>query len=394
MLSGASVPCASQRVDEALPQLRSAPASPSQKPRRSPDPHPSPPSPHASTIPSAPLQGPQAPSQNPPRNPLLHTKTPPDSVPPNPVPPTPCSCAAPQPQGRSSRPLLSWPPTWGSLRGGLHFLAEEATLPGPASGGAPRLAGAPRLQYLGCSRSTAAAEVRRGAPPRPPPPEHPSLPPLCRKGEGAFRQRPREPPPPGPLDKYELRETKRRLLQGLPGARACAHLSALRWDPFCASCRPLRGARPPTAPLWLQWPPTQTPLRSRPRKRRRPPPRRAPPPPELPAVRISLHRWGGCGPHCCLRAEARVALGKAPSARWAPQQDWHWARRYGLPSVVRVDLSRAAPAPPTAALRPGAPGPLPLPKQALPFAPFSPPKRLRLVVSHGSIDLDINSDGP
>ncbi|XP_012589009.1 PREDICTED: histone-lysine N-methyltransferase SUV420H2 [Condylura cristata] len=109
---------------------------------------------------------------------------------------------------------------------------------------------------------------------------------------------------------------------------------------------------------------------------------------------VSLHRWGGCGPHCCLRAEALVALGRAPRTRWAPQQDWHWARRYGLPYVVRVDLSRVAPAPPAAGLAPGAPGPLPLPKQALAFAPFSPPKRLRLVVSHGSIDLDVNSDGP
>lgn len=42
----------------------------------------------------------------------------------------------------------------------------------------------------------------------------------------------------------------------------------------------------------------------------------------------------------------------------------------------------------------GTPGPTPFPKQALAFAPFSPPKRLRLVVSHGSIDLDVNGEGP
>lgn len=91
-----------------------------------------------------------------------------------------------------------------------------------------------------------------------------------------------------------------------------------------------------------------------------------------------------------------MALGPAPRAHWAPQQDWHWARRYGLPYVVRVDLSRVA-RPPPAAPAPapaGTPGPTPIPKQALAFAPFSPPKRLRLVVSHGSIDLDVNGDGP
>lgn len=98
-----------------------------------------------------------------------------------------------------------------------------------------------------------------------------------------------------------------------------------------------------------------------------------------------------------------MALGAAPRTRWTPQQDWHWARRYGLPYVLRVDLShvdlsRVVPAPPATATPSPAParppGPLPTPKQALAFAPFSPPKRLRLVVSHGSIDLDVNSDGP
>uniref|UniRef100_A0A2R9CLR8 [histone H4]-N-methyl-L-lysine20 N-methyltransferase KMT5B n=1 Tax=Pan paniscus TaxID=9597 RepID=A0A2R9CLR8_PANPA len=150
-----------------------------------------------------------------------------------------------------------------------------------------------------------------------------------RKGEGAFRTRPREPTlPPRPLDKYQLRETKRRLQQGLDsgsrqgllGPRACVHPSPLRRDPFC---------------------------------------------------------------------EALVALGQPPHARWAPQQDWHWARRYGLPYVVRVDLRRLAPAPPATPAPAGTPGPILIPKQALAFAPFSPPKRLRLVVSHGSIDLDV-----
>ncbi|XP_010850917.1 PREDICTED: histone-lysine N-methyltransferase SUV420H2, partial [Bison bison bison] len=222
-----------------------------------------------------------------------------------------------------------------------------------------------------------------------------------RRGEGAFRLRPREPLPPRPLDKYELRETKRRLQQGLDGPRSCAHPPPPRRDPFCAACQPLRpppcSARLDASPLWLHWLP-QPQLRVRPRRRRRLrlQPRQALPPPVLPAARVSLHQWGGCGPHCRLRAEARVALVQAPRACWAPQQDWHWARRYGLPSVVRVDLSRVVPAlPATANPAPsGTPGPVPVPKQALAFTPFSPPKRLRLVVSHGSIDLDVNSDGP
>ncbi|XP_004061516.3 histone-lysine N-methyltransferase KMT5C isoform X2 [Gorilla gorilla gorilla] len=225
-----------------------------------------------------------------------------------------------------------------------------------------------------------------------------------RKGEGAFRTRPREPAlPPRPLDKYQLRETKRRLQQGLDsgsrqgllGPRACVHPSPLRRDPFCAACQPLRlpacSARPDTSPLWLQWLP-QPQLRVRPRKRRRPRPRRAPVLSTHHAARVSLHRWGGCGPHCHLRGEALVALGQPPHARWAPQQDWHWARRYGLPYVVRVDLRRLAPAPPATPAPAGTPGPILIPKQALAFAPFSPPKRLRLVVSHGSIDLDVGGE--
>ncbi|XP_062946282.1 histone-lysine N-methyltransferase KMT5C isoform X2 [Cynocephalus volans] len=226
-----------------------------------------------------------------------------------------------------------------------------------------------------------------------------------RKGEGAFRLQPREPvQQPRPLDKYEFRETKRRLQQSqvgsqqsLLGPQACAHPSPLQQDPFCAACQPLRllpcSARPDALPLWLQWLPQSQP-RVRPRKRRRPRPRRAPVPPALHAARVSLHQWGGCGPHCHLRAEALVALGPPVRTRWAPQQDWHWARRYGLPYVVRVDLSRLAPAPPAAPDPPGTLGPDPIPKQALAFAPFSPPKRLRLVVSHGSIDLDVNGDEP
>lgn len=79
----------------------------------------------------------------------------------------------------------------------------------------------------------------------------PLLPPAHRRGEGAFRLRPREPAPPRLLDKYELRETKRRLQQGLEGGgrlgpRACAHLSPLLRDPFCGelgagtlSCQPV-----------------------------------------------------------------------------------------------------------------------------------------------------------
>ncbi|XP_037674687.1 histone-lysine N-methyltransferase KMT5C isoform X2 [Choloepus didactylus] len=226
-----------------------------------------------------------------------------------------------------------------------------------------------------------------------------------RRGEGAFRLRPRETLPPRSLDKYELRETKRRLQrgqdgagwQGLLGLRACAHPSPLHRDLFCAACQPFclppSGAHPTASPLWLQWLP-RPPARLRPRRRRRPRPRRTLGPLMLCAARVPLHPWGGCGPRCHLRAEAVVALGTPPRACWAPQQDWHWARRYGLPAVVRVDLSRVAPAPPACPVPPGTPGPALGPKQALAFTPFSPPKRLRLVVSHGSIDLDVNGDEP
>ncbi|KAL0609988.1 Histone-lysine N-methyltransferase KMT5C [Plecturocebus cupreus] len=226
-----------------------------------------------------------------------------------------------------------------------------------------------------------------------------------RKGEGAFRTRPRGPAlPPRPLDKYQLRETKRRLQQGLdssswrglPGPRACAHLSSLRQDPFCAACQPLRlppcSARPDTSPLWLQWL-RQLQPRVRPRKRRRPRPRRAPVLSTPYNARVSLHQWGGCGPHCRLGGEALVALGQPPRTHWGPQHDWHWARRYGLPYVVRVDLHRLAPTPPATSAPAGTLGPpILIPKQALAFAPFSPPKRLRLVVSHGSIDLDVDGE--
>ncbi|XP_042539163.1 histone-lysine N-methyltransferase KMT5C [Dipodomys spectabilis] len=229
-----------------------------------------------------------------------------------------------------------------------------------------------------------------------------------RRGEGAFRLRPQDPRlPPQPPDKYELRETKQRLQQGQDGGQqsqlspqACAHLSLLRRDPFCAACQPL--CLPPgrshldSLPLWLQWLP-QAQSRTRPRKRRRPRPHTAPESPILRNARISLHRWGGCGPHCLLQAEAIVALGLPPRSCWASQEDWRWARHYGLPCVVRVSLHRLASAPPAAP--PSATGtldpdtiPVPIPKQALAFAPFAPHKRLRLVVSHGSIDLDINSD--
>ncbi|XP_076425834.1 histone-lysine N-methyltransferase KMT5C isoform X2 [Peromyscus maniculatus bairdii] len=239
-----------------------------------------------------------------------------------------------------------------------------------------------------------------------------------RKGEGAFRLRPREPElRPQPPDKYALRETKRRLQRGLDssqqsllGLRACSHLSAprhrrrrRRGDPLCAACRPpcLLPASPhlDSLPLWLQWMPQPQPrVRLRKRRRRRPGTRPASRPPALHAVSVSLHRWGGCGPHCQLRAEATVALHVLPESRWTLRQDWYWARRYGLPSVVRVDLSRLAPALPAAPAPAGSPAPVAtpdlVPKQALAFAPFCPPKRLRLVVSHGSIDLDINSGEP
>lgn len=92
----------------------------------------------------------------------------------------------------------------------------------------------------------------------------PSPPTPTRKGEGAFRLRPREPLPPRPLDKYELRETKRRLQQGPDrsrrqgplGPRACAHLSPLHRDPFCGEppqAHPLV-CWPPALPLPALWP--------------------------------------------------------------------------------------------------------------------------------------------
>lgn len=223
-----------------------------------------------------------------------------------------------------------------------------------------------------------------------------------RKGEGAFRLQPREPElPTQSPDKYELRETKRRLQQepSGPGPWACSHRPAQCQDLCCAACQPLHSPQRDTSPLWLQWlPQLQHQVRPRKRRRPRPQPRRTPILPTLPAVCIPVHRWGGCGPHCRLRAEAMVALGQPTLARWAPQQDWHWARRYGLPSVVRVDLSRLAPAVPAAPVAaatttaPETPAPSPIPKQALAFARFSPPKRLRLVVSHGAINLDIHRD--
>lgn len=235
-----------------------------------------------------------------------------------------------------------------------------------------------------------------------------------RKGEGAFRLQPREPElRPKPLDKYELRETKRRLQQSLVSSQqglmsrwACSHLSPLRPDPFCAACQPscLLPASPHMdyLPLWLQRAPQPQPI-VHPRKRRRHRLHRRPRiqaslPPVLRTACIPLHQWGGCGPHCQLRAEAMVTLHLLPKTRWTPQQDWYWARRYGLPSVGRVELTRLAPALPAAPAPAGNPGPVPtpdfIPKQALAFAPFCPPKRLRLVVSHGSIDLDINSGEP
>ncbi|XP_049643005.1 histone-lysine N-methyltransferase KMT5C [Suncus etruscus] len=216
-----------------------------------------------------------------------------------------------------------------------------------------------------------------------------------RKGEGAFRLQPREPPQTRPPDKYELRETKRRLQQDPRAPRTCAHqsLQSGRQD-SCLACQSLRtppcSSCPDASPLWLQWLP-QPQLRTRPRKRRRPQSRRASVAlPVLPEAQVSLHPWAGCGPHCRLQAEARVMLHRMS----APQHDWHWARRYGLPYVLRVNLSRATVPLPPAPTPARAPVPMPVPKQALAFAPFSPPKRLRLVVSHGSIDLDVHGEGP
>lgn len=57
--------------------------------------------------------------------------------------------------------------------------------------------------------------------------------------------------PPRPLDKYQLRETKRRLQgldsggrQGLLGPRVCLHPSPLRRDPFCGEHPSLPSRQP------------------------------------------------------------------------------------------------------------------------------------------------------
>lgn len=90
---------------------------------------------------------------------------------------------------------------------------------------------------------------------------HPSLPPhfppILRRGEGAFRLQPKEPLPPRPVDKYELRETKRRLQQGLDGPRACAHPPPLRRDLFCGEC----GAGTLSCwPVFISCPPSPSPF--------------------------------------------------------------------------------------------------------------------------------------
>ncbi|XP_019062028.1 histone-lysine N-methyltransferase KMT5C [Fukomys damarensis] len=155
-----------------------------------------------------------------------------------------------------------------------------------------------------------------------------------RKGEGAFHLQPREPEQlPQFADKYAFRETKRRLQRGQDGS-----WQSLLDPRACTHLSPLR------------WDPF-------------------------------------CGEHSPAGTLPAVSL---------HSPDWHWARRYGLPYVVRVDLSRLAPAPPATPASSGAlgpvPAPIPVPKQALAFASFSPPRRLRLVVSHGSIALDVNTE--
>lgn len=118
----------------------------------------------------------------------------------------------------------------------------------------------------------------------------PSPPTPTRKGEGAFRLRPREPLPPRPLDKYELRETKRRLQQGPDrscrqgplGPRACAHLSPLHRDPFCGEPprpTPLSAGHLP-CPFLSSGPWAPSPRPCSPAPRVSPP---SPGPPQLPA---------------------------------------------------------------------------------------------------------------
>ncbi|XP_038609223.1 histone-lysine N-methyltransferase KMT5C [Tachyglossus aculeatus] len=212
-----------------------------------------------------------------------------------------------------------------------------------------------------------------------------------RKGEGAFRPQEKAPPAaaPTPPEKYQLRETERRLRRNRPGrtgpgGKAWGCHYPLHRDLLCAACHPLRVPPPgrPAPALWLQWLPRPRPS---PRPRRRPA-RRPAAGPRLPSLRpltVALHPWGGCGPRCRLRGEPVIALARAlprrlPAAPVPPGQDWHWARRYGLPRVVRVDLSGAAPRP----RLPSAP-----PKRTVAFAPFSPSKRLRLVLSDGALAL-------
>ncbi|XP_074875403.1 histone-lysine N-methyltransferase KMT5C isoform X1 [Buteo buteo] len=158
-----------------------------------------------------------------------------------------------------------------------------------------------------------------------------------RRGEGAFRQRGRvgQPPPPPPAPpKYDLRETDGRLRRATGQG----------------------GTRPPP------------PRRHRPR-----PPRGAAPPspPRPPQPHVALHDCVSCGGGCRLRGEPRVRLGRLPPPPAPPPDPPQPDPKLSLYAHVRLSPVGGRGAPPKA---------------------FGPPPRLRLVVTHGAIALQVAPD--
>ncbi|XP_072615525.1 histone-lysine N-methyltransferase KMT5C isoform X1 [Vulpes vulpes] len=189
-----------------------------------------------------------------------------------------------------------------------------------------------------------------------------------RKGEGAFRLRPREPLPPRPLDKYELRETKRRLQQGPDrsrrqgplGPRACAHLSPLHRDPFCGE--------PPQAHPLVCWPPALPlpalrPLGTLPEALLTSPSCLSPPPglhsclpaPAPPALRHSPRRLAPLAPV----AASTPAPGSPPAAPTPPAPAGPCAPRPPCSPRLLAPVGRLWPSLLPARRSPGGPGPSP-----------------------------------
>lgn len=171
-----------------------------------------------------------------------------------------------------------------------------------------------------------------------------------RKGEGAFRLRPREHMPPRPLDKYQLRETKRRMLQGLGGSRqtllgpwACAHPSSLRRDLFCGEhkSRTPSCLHPDCFSVLLSW--------------------GVAPAEAIPLSRGPAHSFSLHGLHSCLPAPA-------PPGLWQPSQ--HLA--------TLAPVAAAAPAPSTRPEAPSTPAPAGSHAPCSPYCPRLPAQVGRL----------------